>query len=172
MIPGVALRWACVLLAVASPARGSEGGKGGKGGDKEGRPTGMLLWSHGRSATDTLAQTLKATGDYKWCYGEKESFSHHRLSADNLGICFAKPGDKSNRAERGPGFKVMHVKPVHLLRPSSAIRTPAAFMRALAQLGGAIKLVVVVRRANQLARLVSSCAARARARARATRRLL
>ena len=49
---------------------------------------GMILWAEGRSATDTFAHSLKATGGMSYCNGLKEGFKtdHPPLSAVALQV--------------------------------------------------------------------------------------
>lgn len=52
---------------------------------------GMLLWADGRSATDTFAHSLLATGEMRYCNGLKESFKrdHPPLTDTALKVCLS-----------------------------------------------------------------------------------
>lgn len=100
---------------------------------------GVILWSLGRCATASLADTLVSSGAMRYCRGRKESFSSAQgVSASGLESCAGL---------------VAHVKPQHLWRATSSIRSPSAFVHAARP---HFEILVVVRRQNHLARLVSS----------------
>ena len=73
--------------------------------DRTVRP-GVILWAHGRSATDTLAQMVVSNSDhfYSYCNGIKEGFKNKRvpLNYKSLRRCFKK------------GNFFTHIKPYHL----------------------------------------------------------
>lgn len=106
---------------------------------------GILLWSKGRSASDSLMKTLQHTTGLGFCGGNEESFKRplkKTLSFESLQRCIQK------------GELLMHIKPEHLTAKTSMLRTPEAFFDAAFRAG--FKLVVSNFRENQLARDVSS----------------
>ncbi|KAK7248740.1 hypothetical protein SO694_00040262 [Aureococcus anophagefferens] len=47
------------------------------------RRRGVILWAHGRSATDTYCGTLKDSAHFRYCNGIKEGFNtQHRQGRD------------------------------------------------------------------------------------------
>eukprot|EP00931_Biecheleriopsis_adriatica_P046811 TRINITY_DN2692_c0_g1_i2.p1 TRINITY_DN2692_c0_g1~~TRINITY_DN2692_c0_g1_i2.p1 ORF type:complete len:352 (+),score=48.45 TRINITY_DN2692_c0_g1_i2:74-1129(+) len=109
---------------------------------------GILLWSEGRSASDSLMKTLQRTTGLEFCNGHEESFKggnnpvNVTLSFESLQRCIQK------------GELLMHVKPSHLTTKTSMLRTPEAFFDAAFRAG--FKLAIANFRENQLARDVSS----------------
>lgn len=103
---------------------------------------GVLLWSLGRCATGTLGDTLVASGA-RYCKGRKESFSKSGVSETGLQHCLF-----------GRGVVVAHIKPQHVWLTRSSLRAPEELMVVAAKVG--FSTVVVLRRQNHLARLVSS----------------
>ena len=113
------------------------------------RRRGVILWAHGRSATDTYCGTLKDSAHFRYCNGIKEGFNtQHRegrdLTRKNLERC-------ARRNEM-----LSHVKPSHLSPEDKRdhLNTPEKFMRAARQFG--YEVIVAEYRANALARMVSS----------------
>ena len=121
-------------------SREPRGGGGGGGG-------GVAIWSLGRCATGTFADSVKESAGLVYCNNRKEGFGFVGLSPDQLERCLA-------RAARRRTSALTHVKPQHLVIPQSRLRTPEAFARALKAAG--FHGVVTIRRQNHLARLVSS----------------
>ncbi|KAJ1462897.1 hypothetical protein M885DRAFT_455407 [Pelagophyceae sp. CCMP2097] len=115
-----------------------------------------VLWALGRSATGTFADTLAASARFRYCNKRKEGFSAVGVSAQKLERCARGPAGGAAARPGGarPRARLTHVKPQHLVIPQSTLRTPEAFMAAAAAAG--FELVVVIRRQNHLARLVSS----------------
>jgi len=111
---------------------------------------GVILWAHGRSATDTYCGSLKETAHFKYCNGIKEGFNiNHKLGT------FLKLKNLKKCAKRGE--MLTHIKPMHLKsyeNISSHIDTPERLMEA-ARIAG-YGIIVVENRANALARQVSS----------------
>lgn len=103
---------------------------------------GILLWSLGRCATGTLGDTLVASGA-RYCRGRKETFSKSGVSEIGLQRCLY-----------ASGVVVTHIKPQHVWLAKSSLRAPQQMMAAAAKVG--FSAVVVLRRQNHLARLVSS----------------
>ena len=107
---------------------------------------GVILWSHGRSASDALAGTLKASANFSYCNGLREGFGNKHdsrlVSKQALDAC------------RDRDEMLTHVMPVFLDKPGNALTTPKAFFRAARDRG--FKVVVAVWRENVLARQVSS----------------
>jgi hypothetical protein len=125
---------------------------------------GIVLWAHGRCATKTLMDTIKASGGLVYCRDRKETFRKPfpAASASALRECFGKTGLHLVSHARSPPHPpiprgtAMHIKPMHLRNARAPLTdAPEALMRELGALG-TIRLVVVVRRQNTLARLVSS----------------
>ena len=107
---------------------------------------GVVLWSHGRSASDALAGTLKASANFSYCNGLKEGFGNKHDSS-----LISK---KALDACRDRNQMLTHVMPVFLDKPGNALTTPKAFFRAARDRG--FKVIVAVWRENVLARQVSS----------------
>eukprot|EP00931_Biecheleriopsis_adriatica_P111672 TRINITY_DN860_c1_g1_i1.p1 TRINITY_DN860_c1_g1~~TRINITY_DN860_c1_g1_i1.p1 ORF type:complete len:366 (-),score=55.74 TRINITY_DN860_c1_g1_i1:60-1157(-) len=105
---------------------------------------GILLWSEGRSASGSFMFTLQQTTGFEFCNENKESFNvkDSTLSFESLERCIQK------------GQLLAHVKPEHLTRSKSVLRTPEAFMDAAFRAG--FKMLITNFRENQLARDVSS----------------
>ena len=107
---------------------------------------GVILWSHGRTASDALAGTLKASANFSYCNGHKEGFGNKHdsslISKQALDAC------------RDRNQMLTHVMPYFLDKPGNALATPKAFFRAARDRG--FKVVVAVWRENVLARQVSS----------------
>ena len=107
---------------------------------------GVILWSHGRSASDALAGTLKDSANFSYCNGLREGFGNKHdsslISKQALDAC------------RDRNQMLTHVMPVFLDKPGNALTTPKAFFRAARDRG--FKVVVAVWRENVLARQVSS----------------
>ena len=107
---------------------------------------GVVLWSHGRSASDALAGTLKDSANFSYCNGLKEGFGNKHDSS-----LISK---KALDACRDRDEMLTHVMPVFLDKPGNALTTPKTFFRAARDRG--FKVVVAVWRENVLARQVSS----------------
>ena len=99
---------------------------------------GVILWSHGRSASDALAGTLKASANFSYCNGLKEGFGNKHdsrlVSKQALDAC------------RDRNQMLTHVMPVFLDKPGNALTTPKAFFLAARDRG--FKVVVAVWREN------------------------
>ena len=67
---------------------------------------GVVLWSHGRSASDALAGTLKDSANFSYCNGLREGFGNKHdsslISKEALDAC------------RDRGEMLTHVMPVFL----------------------------------------------------------
>ena len=67
---------------------------------------GVILWSHGRSASDALAGTLKDSANFSYCNGLREGFGNKHdsslISKEALDAC------------RDRGEMLTHVMPVFL----------------------------------------------------------
>ena len=67
----------------------------------------MILWSHGRSASDALAGTLKASANFSYCNGLKEGFGNKHdsslISKKALGRVPRPRRDADARDARLPG---------------------------------------------------------------------
>ena len=107
---------------------------------------GVVLWSHGRSASDALAGTLKDSANFSYCNGLKEGFGNKHDSS----LISKKALDPCRDRDE----MLTHVMPVFLDKPGNALTTPKAFFRAARDRG--FKVVVAVWRENVLARQVSS----------------
>ncbi len=108
---------------------------------------GVAIWSLGRCATGTFADSVKESGGLVYCNNRKEGFGFVGLSDHELERCLA-------RARRRRTAALTHVKPQHLVIQRSRLQSPEAFMGAL--VGAGFHGVVTIRRQNHLARLVSS----------------
>ena len=75
----------------------------------------MILWAHGRSATDTFAHSLLQTASWTYCRGQKEGFKSKGLSEPELQACI-------ERREF-----LVHVKPMHLTAAGSLLPKPSVF---------------------------------------------
>ena len=122
-------------------------GRGGADDGSSGEPRGVLVWSLGRCATGSFADSVKASAGLSYCNNRKEGFGFAGLSEDALKKCAA-------RARRRGTAAMTHVKPQHLVIDRSALATPEVFFAAVEAAG--FRGVIVVRRQNHLARLVSS----------------
>jgi hypothetical protein len=113
----------------------------------------LLLWAHGRSATETLFGTLEKDAHVHPCYGVKEAFKGKResrtLSYASLMHCARTACREDTKCAVGT-----HLKPSHLRGNSSELQTTPEFVAAADQAGW--RLMVVVYRRNSLARFVSS----------------
>ena len=110
--------------------------------------TGVILWAHGRSATDTYCLTLRRSARMNYCRHMKEGFNTKHSS----GVLLRK-----KRLERcgREGQLLTHIKPSHVRnRTNTDLRTPEALIAAARGAGFAV--VVAVYRHNALARAVSS----------------
>mmetsp|Transcript_12562 Transcript_12562/g.21813 ORF Transcript_12562/g.21813 Transcript_12562/m.21813 type:complete len:312 (-) Transcript_12562:70-1005(-) len=114
---------------------------------------GIIMWSYGRSGTESFMETLHQSSGMEYCNHCKESFNFcHQcnapyacgkpLSREALGACAEK------------GNRLMHVKPEHLEFDNSSLRTPDDFFEAAQQAG--FRFLVTNFRENQLARDTSS----------------
>lgn len=106
---------------------------------------GVILWAHGRSATDTFCDSLQRSAHLPYCRNIKEGFNKmhsrgKRLTRDRLARCAAK------------GQMLTHIKPGHL--DAGGLGTPEALFRAAREVGFGV--VVAEYRRNALARSVSS----------------
>lgn len=111
----------------------------------------LLLWAHGRSATETLFGTLEKDAHVHPCYGVKEAFKRESrtLSYASLMHCARTACREDTKCAVGT-----HLKPSHLRGNSSELQTTPEFVAAADQAGW--RLMVVVYRRNSLARFVSS----------------
>ena len=119
---------------------------------------GVLLWAHGRSATDAYCGALKKSAHFEYCNGVKEGFKRridrggkidkmasHVLTTEALKAC----------AERNE--MLTHIKPSkHLATKAGgeAIDTPEKLMEIAGKVG--YEVIVAVYRSNALARAVSA----------------
>jgi hypothetical protein len=108
---------------------------------------GVILWAHGRSATDTLANAFGHIAKMPYCNHVKEGFKNLAkrglfLSTLSLRRCIEKKQ------------LFTHVKPMHLVANQSALKTPAAFFMGAWDAG--FRTVISSFRTNQLATAVSS----------------
>ena len=106
---------------------------------------GVILWAHGRSATDTFCDSLQRSAHLPYCRNIKEGFNRmhsrgKRLTRDRLARCAAK------------GQMLTHSKPGHL--DAGGLGTPEALFRAAREVGFGV--VVAEYRRNALVRSVSS----------------
>lgn len=106
-----------------------------------GHDGGVVVWAHGRSATDTFAGSLMLTAGYAYCKGEKEAFKDDGPKADELKTCFEDHE------------RLTHVKPNHL-RSEGELNNSSLFFDAAKDAG--FTVVAAVYRANALHRMVSS----------------
>uniref|UniRef100_A0A7S2SV38 Uncharacterized protein n=1 Tax=Rhizochromulina marina TaxID=1034831 RepID=A0A7S2SV38_9STRA len=116
-------------------------------------PSGAILLSFGRSATDTLAETVISSSSFQFCQGTKEYFkdggpAHGSPSADKLKSCMRWYGKS--------GGVFIHVKPWHIIlaQKEGRLSDPESFFRVAKAAG--FSQVVASFRDNQLAREVSS----------------
>ena len=65
---------------------------------------GVVLWSHGRSATDSFALSFSSSSGLRYCNGEKEGFKRGWRALDEEAL---------RRCVRA-GEMFMHLKPMHL----------------------------------------------------------
>ena len=89
----------------------------GPGVDNDAR-VGIILWAHGRSATDFFASSLLMTGQMEYCNGKKEGFKDHVLSKPALTRC-----TKQRQY-------LTHIKPKHLRLSDSELQEPSVFFPA------------------------------------------
>ena len=108
---------------------------------------GVVLWSHGRSATTTLSNTFQKVTSFPYCNGLKEGFMGLARRRKNLTLQTLQ--DCINRGQR-----FLHMKPKHLHQERSALKTAGQFFNS-AWLAG-FRTVISTFRSNQLAREVSS----------------
>uniref|UniRef100_A0A7S3ZWV3 Uncharacterized protein n=1 Tax=Pelagomonas calceolata TaxID=35677 RepID=A0A7S3ZWV3_9STRA len=112
---------------------------------------GVILWAHGRSATDTFCEAMRQAAHLTYCRNIKEGFNHlhaegKRLTRNRLKKCVRR------------GQLLSHIKPGHLY--SQGLATPEALFRAAREVGFGV--VVAEYRQNALARMVSSFEMRTR----------
>ena len=109
---------------------------------------GVILWAHGRSATDTYCLTLRRSARMNFCRHMKEGFNTKHAS----GVLLRK-----KRLERcgKDGQLLTHIKPSHVRNSSRTdVRSPEDLFAAAR--GAGFEVVVAVYRHNALARAVSS----------------
>ena len=109
---------------------------------------GVILWAHGRSATDTYCLTLRRSARMNFCRHMKEGFNTKHAS----GVLLRK-----KRLERcgKDGQLLTHIKPSHVRNTSRTdVRSPEDLFAAAR--GAGFEVVVAVYRHNALARAVSS----------------
>ena len=109
---------------------------------------GVILWAHGRSATDTYCLTLRRSARMNFCRHMKEGFNTKHAS----GVLLRK-----KRLERcgKDGQLLTHIKPSHVRNTSRTdLRSPEDLFAAAK--GAGFEVVVAVYRHNALARAVSS----------------
>ena len=146
---------------------------------------GVILWAHGRSATDTFCEAMRQAAHLTYCRNIKEGFNHlhaegKRLTRNRLKKCVRRgqlpaPARKPRRLRIGPHQldgvesaadnsqvdhpgRLSHIKPGHLY--SQGLATPEALFRAAREVGFGV--VVAEYRQNALARMVSSFEMRTR----------
>mmetsp|Transcript_15127 Transcript_15127/g.20284 ORF Transcript_15127/g.20284 Transcript_15127/m.20284 type:complete len:298 (-) Transcript_15127:202-1095(-) len=133
-----------ILTAQAKKRKGSD--EVTKKSKKKKSKGGVLMWALGRSSTGTWAHSFSETCSLKFCNSEKEGFK-----SEDIGVL----SPKSLRKCRKSGHGFTHVKPKHIISGSmGTLRTPEAFMKSIRDVG--FTVVVVIRRQNHLARLISS----------------
>lgn len=112
-------------------------------------PTGAILLSYGRSATDTIAETVVKSSSLSFCHGIKEYYKRGAgtISRESMNACMERHGKN--------GGVFIHVKPWHIINPRGASWvTPEWFFDTAHKLG--FTQVITSFRDNQLAREVSS----------------
>lgn len=102
---------------------------------------GVVVWAHGRSATDTFAGSLMLTAGWDYCKGEKEAFKENGPTAEELKTCFEDHE------------RLTHVKPNHI-HSQGELRNSSQFFDAAKSAG--FTVVAAVYRSNALNRMVSS----------------
>ena len=109
---------------------------------------GVILWAHGRSATDTYCLTLRRSARMNFCRHMKEGFNTKHAS----GVLLRKKRlEKCGRS----GELLTHIKPGHVRNSSRTdVRSPEDLFAAAR--GAGFEVVVAVYRHNALARAVSS----------------
>ena len=109
---------------------------------------GVILWAHGRSATDTYCLTLRRSARMNFCRHMKEGFNTKHAS----GVLLRKKRlEKCGRS----GELLTHIKPSHVRNSSRTdVRSPEDLFAAAR--GAGFEVVVAVYRHNALARAVSS----------------
>ena len=109
---------------------------------------GVILWAHGRSATDTYCLTLRRSARMNFCRHMKEGFNTKHAS----GVLLRKKRlEKCGRS----GELLTHIKPSHVRNTSRTdLRSPEDLFAAAR--GAGFEVVVAVYRHNALARAVSS----------------
>ena len=109
---------------------------------------GVILWAHGRSATDTYCLTLRRSARMNFCRHMKEGFNTKHAS----GVLLRKKRlEKCGRS----GELLTHIKPSHVRNSSRTdLRSPEDLFAAAR--GAGFEVVVAVYRHNALARAVSS----------------
>ena len=109
---------------------------------------GVILWAHGRSATDTYCLTLRRSARMNFCRHMKEGFNTKHAS----GVLLRKKRlEKCGRS----GELLTHIKPGHVRNTSRTdVRSPEDLFAAAR--GAGFEVVVAVYRHNALARAVSS----------------
>ena len=109
---------------------------------------GVILWAHGRSATDTYCLTLRRSARMNFCRHMKEGFNTKHAS----GVLLRKK--RLERCGRS-GELLTHIKPSHVRNSSRTdLRSPEDLFAAAR--GAGFEVVVAVYRHNALARAVSS----------------
>ena len=104
----------------------------------------MAIWSLGRCATGTFADSVKESARLSYCNRRKEGFGFVGLSLEELRAPASDASPASpirrrrclERAAKRRTAALTHVKPQHLVTPRSRLRTPEAFAR-----GGAERLL-------------------------------
>mmetsp|Transcript_17404 Transcript_17404/g.54358 ORF Transcript_17404/g.54358 Transcript_17404/m.54358 type:complete len:306 (+) Transcript_17404:44-961(+) len=128
--------WRVVVLAVALSVvvRGNveEGGDGG-----------VVLWAHGKSATDYYAKSVVNTANWTLCNRDKESFKPQvrKLNAHNIRACI----------DRGQRFA--HIKPGHLQWAEEGLEDPTRLFQTLKDSGWTV--IAVLHRENSFSRQLS-----------------
>ena len=109
---------------------------------------GVILWAHGRSATDTYCLTLRRSARMNFCRHMKEGFNTKHAS----GVLLRKKRlEKCGKS----GELLTHIKPGHVRNSSRTdLRSPEDLFAAAR--GAGFEVVVAVYRHNALARAVSS----------------
>ncbi|KAK7248738.1 2OG-Fe(II) oxygenase superfamily protein [Aureococcus anophagefferens] len=94
------------------------------------RRRGVILWAHGRSATDTYCGTLKDSAHFRYCNGIKGGLQHEPPRG---------PGadEGAPQALRGAERDARRVKPSHLSPEDKRdhLNTPEKLMRAAREFG-------------------------------------
>ena len=108
----------------------------------------LLLWAHGRSATDTLFGTLENDAHIRGCNGVKEGFAHDKVSESKLLTCVRTACTR----QASSCIVGTHIKPMHL--HGSALPTPPQLINAAHRANW--RLMIAQYRPNHLAAMVSS----------------